>query len=204
MKLSTIYIVDGFFNNMSKTLIIHTRSSSLLPKAVYSKELKKNIFEHGRQKDLSENLVVLEDKVSDEIINLWSLEKKDLDKLKVQYEFSKVTHSSTSFIKSCLDKSKDGIYFNKINTGIEVLVITSDNVQLYNSLFGSENQDLLYYILLYQERYGKELKIYVSSIFDKEALKLLKEYIADVKTITVAVKTIIESQVPHYTVLKCE
>ncbi len=189
---------------MSKKLIIHTRSSSLLPKAVYPKELKKNLFAHGRQKDLSDNLVVVEDKVSDEIINLWSLEKKELDRLKDKYDFSKITHSSTSFIKACLNKSSDGIFYNKIDSGIEVLVISGDDVQLYNSLFGSENQDLLYYVLLYQEKYGKELKVYLSNLFDQGAIKLLKEYIADISEISVAQKTIIESKTPHFTLLKCE
>lgn len=188
---------------MSDTLLIHNRSSSLFPKGNYSKELKKDLFSHGRQKDLADKLVIFEDTVSDTIINLWSLEKKDLDKLKENYRFSNLTHSSTLFIKACLSKTTDGIFYNKLSTGIEVLVINKAGIQLYNSLFGSKSEDLLYYVLLYKDRYGSGLPVYVSARFGLDSMNLLSTYLKGIKEISFPATTKVYTGSSDFNVLKC-
>lgn len=187
---------------MAQKLIIHNRTSSLLPKESYSQEFKKNLFEYGGKKDLSENLIVIEDKVSADIINVWSIEKEELDRLKKEYGNAKFTHSSTGFIRSCLELSSEGIFYNKLRNGIEVLVINNQGIQLYTSLFGSESQDLLYYILLYQDRFGKNLNVYLSNQFDKNSITLVSDYIADIRKMSVSSTKLVESNHPHYTLLK--
>lgn len=194
-----------FFDTMANNILIHNRFTKLLPNGVYPNSFKIKMFSTDVQNSNSKSHVFFEDHITDDLINLWAIERKELEKLKKEYQFTHLTHSASYFIKACLSKSNDGLYFNKSSNGIELVVIENKNVQLYNYLFGSISTDLLYYVLLYADRYTEGLQIYISDNFDDDTLKLLSTYIKSFQTTSFPETMVIEiDKNKDYTILKCE
>lgn len=165
---------------MNKEITISNNFSTVIPNGVYDSNFKKQMLSNISGYKKLKSPVVFEDQIHTNLINVWCVEKADITAIKNKHTPDAVIHQSSHFLKDVLGLKEKGIFICLHDDTIFVCVVKNNKLQLFNRLSYSAKEDILYFILLYQDQFNLQGDIYLTENFNSVTKDFINKYIGEV------------------------
>lgn len=171
-----------------------TNKSTIIPNEIYSDRQIRTYLNLNFEIDDNQNILSNNIKEIDSV-NLFALPSK-IEKVIVKF-FPNVLffHQASTFIPQCLNdfntKYNYGIYANINSNFFDVCLLNDNKLQLYNSFYFNNDQDIVYYIMYIYKQFNLDVnKGFISLLgnIDEKSIiiNLLKKYVREVKIASIA------------------
>ena len=173
-------------NFRSVTCLVDNRFCTLVPSPLFNEADKKQYLDFAFQ--VPESYIILSELlVSAQCYNVFAFPKVLQDKVLSKWKEAKITHTSSVFIESLLQKRENqGVFVNVRSHDFDMVILKEGKLHFFNNFKYNTKEDFAYFLLFAMEQNGvsgQDSPITLVGLIrpDSEIVDLCKRYVKDIR-----------------------
>jgi uncharacterized protein YfcZ (UPF0381/DUF406 family) len=167
------------------TCIIDNRFCTLVPEPLFNEADQAKYLDFSFQ--VPENYTIIsESSTSAQCRIVYAFPKALQDKMLAKWKDAKITHSSSVFINSVMEKTEDqGVFVNVRNADFDMVIKKDRKLQFFNNFKFNTKEDFAYFLLFAMEQNGcsgQDTPVTFAGLIlpSSEITELCKHYVRDI------------------------